>query len=150
MRLRRSSRPASVIFGKRSVEVCVSIILSVGLFCFGGGLFAVPQYLAVDLAGRGFGQLRDELYASRKFVLAQAFTGEVLELLDVLIAPRSRRNHEGLYDLPADLVRHADHGGFLDVRVFEKGALDLDRAHRPAGGNDDVVGTTGEIGRASC
>ena len=52
---------------------------------------------------------------------------------------------EGLDDLAAQRVGHADGGGFAHVGMLQHRVLDLDRAHRPAGRDDDVVGAAAVV-----
>ena len=89
MRLRRSSRPSSVIFGNLAVlDRHRARFMRLGR----GVGFAVAQDLAIDLAGRRLGQLGDECDVPRIFVLAQPLAHEVLDLRgERLVARRGRR-----------------------------------------------------------
>src|SRR5690606_36509973 len=54
---------------------------------------------------------------------------------------------EGDVDIDAlalDVVRHADHGGFGDLRVGDHGAFDLGGAHAVAGNVEHVVDAAGD------
>src|SRR3546814_8456869 len=116
-----------------SSDVCSSDLnLSIGCRCRG---FAITQHLAVNLAGRGLRQLAHERDVTREFMLAQALAREVLELVDIRIVRGARGNDESLRDLAANRIGNTDHGGLLHVRMLEQSRLDLDRAHRPAGGD---------------
>src|SRR3546814_7215074 len=81
-------------------------------------------------------------------MLAQALAREVLELVDIRIVRGARGNDESLRDLAANRIGNTDHGGLLHVRMLEQRCLDLDRAHRPAGGDDHVVGAAAVIERS--
>ena len=78
-------------------------------------------------------------------MLAQPVAREVLHLVDEVVAGRAVGDDERLDDLPAQCIGHADHGRFDDIGMLEHRVLDLDRAHRPAGGDDHVVGAAAVI-----
>src|SRR3954463_15576033 len=110
MRLRRSSRPASVIFGKRSVVG----LSSVGMFvlltgcaanCFSG--FAIAQDLTVDFARRRLRKLSHEGDMAREFVLAEALAREVPQLVDIRVVGPSIAHDERFGDLTARRIRYA-------------------------------------------
>jgi hypothetical protein len=104
-------------------------------------LCALTQRFTVDLSRRRARQVVDELHAARVFVPAEACLDEVLDLgREGGVAPIG---HEvGAGNLAAHGIRDSDHRGFPDVRVREQRILDLDRAHRPAGRDDGVVGAS--------
>ena len=60
-------------------------------------------------------------------------------------SPGAVGDDEGLDDLAAQLVGHADRAGLAHVGVLQHRVLDLDGAHGPAGGDDHVVGAAGMI-----
>src|SRR5438045_9562164 len=97
MRWRSASSPCSVILGKLRSIVLVDM-----------GLFLCPKHLAIDLAGRRLGQLGYELDEARIFVLAEALAHQVLDLLGELFVARAVGDDEGLDDLAAQRLRHAD------------------------------------------
>src|SRR5205809_1872085 len=129
MRWRSASRPSSVILGKLRSIVLADICL-----------FLCPKHLAVDLAGRRLGQLGYEFDEARILVLAEALAHEVLDLLSERLVARAVGDDEGLHDLAAQRIGHADRADLAHVGMLQNGVLDLDRAHRPAGRDDDVVG----------
>src|SRR5688572_27158313 len=117
MRLRRSWRPSSVIFGKRWLVGWSGVGMLLLLHCVGNrsrGL-AVAQDPAVDLARGRLGQLLHEGDDTWKLVLAQPIAREALQLVDVGVAGRTLADDEGLGDLTAGRVRHANDGGLSHV-----------------------------------
>src|SRR5439155_10802508 len=102
----------------------------------------LAQRLAVDLPRRRLRQLVHDLDGARILVLAQPLAYPSLQLRhEAGIA--AGRDHEGLGDLAAQLVGSADHGRLPDIGMAHQSRLDLDRAHRPARGDDDVIGAPG-------
>src|SRR5688500_2884062 len=103
---------------------------------------ALAEGLAIDLAGRRLRQLVHELDGARILVLAEPSFHELLKLArEARAGPR--RHHAGLWDLPAQRIGDRDDGRLADIRMREQRLFDLERAHRPAGGDDDVVGASG-------
>src|SRR5215216_2636935 len=135
MRLRSSSSPFSVIFGKLRSTVLANDI------CF----FPRAQNLAIDLTGRCLGQFGDELDLARIFVVAKPLAHEILDLLPESLVTRPVGDDEGLHHLPAQRVGHADGSSLADLAVLQDRVLDLDGAHGPAGRDDDIVGAAGMI-----
>ena len=78
-------------------------------------------------------------------MLAEPLPHEILDLAGQGVVTRAIGDDEGLHDLPAQWIRHADGGGFAHRRMLQDGILDLDRAHRPAGRDDDIVGAAAVI-----
>ena len=71
---------------------------------------------------------------------AEAFPGERLELgLEITAVRPAPAHHEGFHHLPAERVGNPDDRDFAHFRMPEQGVLDLHRAHRPAGRDDDIV-----------
>src|SRR5215213_754351 len=128
MRLRSSSSPFSVIFGKLRSTVLANDI------CF----FPRAQNLAIDLTGRRLGQFGDELDLARIFVVAEPLAHEILDLLPEGFVARPVGDDEGLHHLPTQRIGHADGGGLSHLAMLQDGILDLDGTHGPASGDDDV------------
>src|SRR5690606_33944207 len=83
MRWRRSSRPFSVILGKRSADMVFSPGVSVtGCVCKCRRRFAVAQDFAVYLARGCLGQLTHKFNVAREFVLAEPLPREILQFVD--------------------------------------------------------------------
>src|SRR5204863_617677 len=86
MRLRRSSRPRSVIFGN-------SVAFS------GDMRLRLAQRLAIHLAGRRPRQRGDERHAPRILVLAESRARELLQLARECVVAAARTHDERLDDL---------------------------------------------------
>ena len=134
MRWRSASRPSSVIFGKARVRMVVSST-------FAACCLSLAQDLAVDLAGRRLGQLGHELDDWRGYScwLRRARTRSWISSTKRVVA-RAIGDDERLHHLAAQRVGHADRADLAHVGMLQDRVLDLDRAHRPAGRDDDVVG----------
>ena len=91
----------------------------------------------MDLARRGLGQVGHEFHDAREFMLGEFFAGEGLEFLHQCVAAVAIGDDECLHHLPPLRVGHADDGAFQHHGMFEQRVFDLDRAHRPAGRDDD-------------
>src|SRR5919109_803846 len=99
---------------------------------------ALAQGLPVDLAGRRLRQLVDQLDGARILVLAEPRLHELLKLPCESRA-HPGRHHASLRNLAAQGIGDADDGRLPHVGMREERLLDLERAHRPAGGDDHVV-----------
>ena len=81
---------------------------------------------------------------ARIFVLAEPRAHEILDARwRRPSSPRPVGHDERLHHLAAQRVGHADRRGLAHVGMLQQRVLDLDRAHRPAGGDDHVVGAAG-------
>ena len=94
-------------------------------------------------SARRLGQLVDHVHPARVRVRGQLRLDPLLEPLDQRVVPAHAggEDHEGLDDLPAQLVRYADHGRLGHVGVPDEHALDLERPDPVARHDDDVVVT---------
>src|SRR6476620_9850564 len=119
MRWRNASSPCSVILGKLRSIVSADMCL-----------FLRSKHFAVDLAGRRLGQLGHEFDEARIFVLAEALAHQVLDLLGERLVTRSIGDDEGLHDMDAQRIGHADRADLAHVGMLQDSILDLDRAHR--------------------
>src|SRR6202171_4973442 len=157
MRWRSSSRPCWVILGNSRSILCargfswvstLNLLVRVGRGVGSGGQqgqLALAQHFAVNLARGRLGQLAHESDVPRIFVRAQAGAYQVLDFLDERVVATALGHTESLYSQPAQGVGNADRCSFLHLRVLQDRVLDLDRAHGPARGDDDVVGAPAVI-----
>ena len=99
-----------------------------------------------DLAAPRLRQVVLELDLTGSNRRPQLLAGKADELLGQFLAWLNARieRDEGLDDLPCHRVRFADDPGLGHRRVFDQGALDLERADEMAGGLDDIVGPADE------
>src|SRR6266540_1883994 len=108
----------------------------------------VAQGEFLDLAGRGLGQLLDELDPVGGLVVgddaADVLDELVLSDLGVLL-----EDHERLGPLAPAVVRHADHGGLQHGRVADHGLLDLDGGNVLAARDDHVLGPIAQLDNPS-
>src|SRR6185437_14977201 len=86
------------------------------------GAFAIHQYAAQDLAGRGLGDRIDELHALQPLVVGDL---PVNELDDFLRCQLSSGHHQSLGALTAFFIGNGYHGCIRDARVFQQQALEL-------------------------
>ena len=96
----------------------------------------------MNLARGSLGQLGDECDLARILVRGKLRAHQLLYFFDKRIVTLARGDDECLDDLATQRVGNADRRGFLHLRVLQDRVLDFDRAHRPAGGDDHVVGAT--------
>ena len=100
----------------------------------------------MDLAAWGLRQFGDEFDLARVGVRREPFLDVLGKLFGEFVAALvGRRQHdEGLDDLGALRIGHADHGRLVDGRMLDQRAFDVERADAVAGRGDDVVGAADE------